>query len=181
MAHLSRRHVVQTSVAAFAASFISQKTFAQTSASEDALSLMRADPKFSDWIEILDYAGMSQYASGPDPFTAFVPTNDAFEKVPEVLAEVLRSKSRAFPETTLQVNFVRSHVIRDIHPLSDYAGKTAKLTSVAGNPITIDGTQSGVFLVSWVSLDRIAKVRITSAPIRASNAIIYPFDDLVRV
>ena len=78
--------------------------------------------------------------------------------------------------------FVRSHVVLDIHPLSELAGKSATLTSIAGTPIMIDVPQPGVYDVTWVSINsQTASTRIVSAPMMASNAIICPFDDVTLV
>lgn len=183
MSELSRRLALQTGIsAAFGAAFCSRALAQNSMAAEDALSIMSADPKFSDWVQILRYTGLAQYAAGDEKFTAFIPTNNAFQKYPEVLNAVLRSRSRAFPDTTTQVEFVRSHVILDIHPLSETNGAPTTLTSIAGNPITISEPQSGIYDVSWVSINQwTATTRIATAPIVASNAIIYAFNDVTLV
>jgi uncharacterized surface protein with fasciclin (FAS1) repeats len=180
MQNFSRRKAIATSAVAICASLVTKPGFAQTDASTpDALTLMTSDPQFSDWVQILNYTGLTQYAGGADKFTAFIPTNTAFKKDPSVIEAVLRSKSRAFPDTSTQVEFVRSHVIRDIHPLSELSGKNTMLTSIAGLPIHIDGRQAGVYIVSWTSVNsRMATIRVTDKPLVASNAIIYPFSDL---
>jgi uncharacterized surface protein with fasciclin (FAS1) repeats len=180
MLNFSRRQAIASSAVALCASLVTKPAFAQTDAlTPDALTLMSSDLQFSDWVQILNYTGVSQYAAGADKFTAFIPTDTAFKKDPSVLQAILRIKTRAFPDTSVQVEFVRSHVIRDIHPLSEFSGKNSTLTSIAGNPIHIDGRQPGVYTVSWTSLNlRIATIRVTDGPLVASNAIIYPFNDL---
>jgi uncharacterized surface protein with fasciclin (FAS1) repeats len=78
------------------------------------------------------------------------------------------------------VDFVRSHVLRDLHPLSEFNGKITQVTSLSGSPIEIDGTQSGNYLVKWTSVkEQFASAHFSGSPVIASNAIIYPFDDVV--
>jgi uncharacterized surface protein with fasciclin (FAS1) repeats len=183
MLTLSRRFALQATIgAAFAAVPLSRALSQPSSSTADAFSIMNSDPKFSDWVQILKFTGLAQYAASNQKFTAFIPTNAAFQKYPAVLWNLKLSRSKAFPDTTSQVMFVRSHVVLDIHPLSELGGKAATLTSIAGTPIMIDVPKPGVYDVTWVSINsQTASTRIISAPIMASNAIIYPFDDVTLV
>jgi uncharacterized surface protein with fasciclin (FAS1) repeats len=145
----------------------------------DAWSTLQADPNFSDVVMLIKYAGLGQYVE-TDRFTAFFPTNKAFDANPGILESLLRERTRAFPDTTLTVIFIRSHAIYDLHPLSEFSGKTATLTSISGNPIEINGTRPDVYTVRWVSVQsQFATAHIVDAPIVTSNAIIYPVDTVV--
>jgi len=183
MSNLSRRFALQVGIGATFAAIPLSRALSQPSPSAiDAFSTMSSDPQFSDWVQILKFTGLSQYAAGDLKFTAFIPTNAAFQKYPEVLWDVQRARSRPFPDTARQAEFVRSHVVLDIHPLAELEGKATTLTSIAGNPITIDVPQPGVYDVTWTSINSwTASTRIIRAPIVASNAIIYPFDDVTLV
>ena len=179
MLTVSRRQVFQATVLSGLAAACSKFSLAEAQPEGDALSIMSSDPRFSDWVQVLRYAGLAQYAQSGPKFTSFVPTNDAFQKYPEILQDVLRPRNKAFPDTTLQVQFVRSHVILDEHPLSEFAGKKVQLTAISGNPIDIDATQPGVYVVSWSGIPgKIATTTITGNPIAATNGIIYPFNEI---
>jgi uncharacterized surface protein with fasciclin (FAS1) repeats len=149
------------------------------STQQDAWSALESNPNFSDVVALLKYAGLGQYVQ-TDRFTAFFPTNKAFDSNPGILESLLKERSRAFPDTTLAVIFMRSHAIYDLHPLSEFSGKTVTLTSISGNPIEIDGTHPNVFTVRWVSVQsQFATAHIVDNPIVTSNAIIYPVDTVV--
>jgi uncharacterized surface protein with fasciclin (FAS1) repeats len=152
---------------------------AQQSGSQNAWDILAADPQFSDAVELFKYSGLVQYVQ-TDSFTAFVPTNAAFAKNPEVLPSLLRGKNRAFPDTTLAVNFVRSHAIQDMHPLSEFSGRYETLTAISGNPLTVDGRTPGVYVVTWISVaSKLATAHVVDKPIVATNALIYPVDTVV--
>jgi uncharacterized surface protein with fasciclin (FAS1) repeats len=177
--HIPRRKALITASIGTATILLAKASSAQTSAVEpSALQILQQHPEFSDWLRTLQFAGLSQYADTKPDFTAFVTTNAAFHKYPDVLAEVLRNNNtmgRDFPDTTLQVSFIRSHIIRDLHRLSESNGKISVLTSLTGTPITIDGTVPGSYIVTWVSLDqRVATTTLADNPIVANNALIYP-------
>jgi len=88
------------------------------------------------------YAGLAQYVQ-TDRFAALVPTNAAFDENPEVLPGLMIERSKASPNTTLAVNFIRSHAIYDFHPISEFSGRTQTLTATSGCPIRVDGQQPG--------------------------------------
>jgi uncharacterized surface protein with fasciclin (FAS1) repeats len=180
MQDLSRRKIFKASAIGLLASLPAKLSFADENLSgETALAVMAADPRFSDWVQVLEFAGLTQYAINAQ-FTAFVPTNAAFAKYPNILDTLLKGRGRAFADSTVPVQFIRSHVVLDLHPLSEFAGKKATVTAVSGSPITVDGTQSGVYTVTWQGLNSTsALARISDTPILASNAIIYAVDNVV--
>jgi len=179
MLTLYRRQAFQATLLSGLAIAVPKVVLAEADPQGDALSIMSSDPRFSDWVQVLRFSGLAQYAQSGPKFTALVPTNTAFQKYPEILQEVLRPRDKAFPDTTLQVQFVRSHVILDEHPLSEFSGKKVQLTALSGNPIDIDATQPGVYVVSWSGIPtKIATTTITGNPITATNGIIYPFSEI---
>ena len=177
---LGRRPVVGTAILGVLLAGQTATAQAQsTTASQDAWTVLMARPEFSDAVEIFKYAGLTQYVA-TDKFTAFIPTNAAFEKNPTVLPQLLRDRSRAFPDTTVAVQFIRSHAIYDMHPLSEFAGKQQTLTAISGLPITIDGRNAGSFKVSWVSVQSdTATAYVVDKPIVTANGVIYPIDNVV--
>ncbi len=78
------------------------------------------------------------------------------------------------------MQLIRSHVVLDLHPLSEFAGRKATVTAVSGSAITVDGTQPGIYTVTWQGLNgATALARISDTPILASNAIIYAVDSVI--
>ncbi len=183
MLHFSRRQATQSLVLGTFAALTAKASQADTASStKDALTIMEADPRFSDWIQILRFSGLTQYAQGSEKFTAFIPTNEAFVRYPYVLQTLLMGHTRAFPDTTRPVQFVRSHIIQDFHPLSEFTGRTTTVTALSGCPIRIDGSKPGTYSVVWKSIAyNIGEARVADAPIVTSNAIIYPIDNVVLV
>jgi uncharacterized surface protein with fasciclin (FAS1) repeats len=152
---------------------------AQSTGAPNAWDVISSRPEFSDAVRLFTYAGLTQYVQN-DRFTAFIPTNAAFAKNPDVLPSLLKEKSRAFPDTTLAVEFIRSHAIYDLHPLSDFKGKKSVLTAISGAPLTIDGTTPGTYVVTWVSVQsKTATAHVSDNPIVTANALIYPVDTVV--
>ncbi len=180
MQKLSRRNMFKASAIGLLASLPARVSFAdETLLGETALSLLASDPRFSDWVQVLEFAGLTQYAE-TSRFTAFVPTNAAFARYPDILDTLLKGRGRAFADSTVPVQFIRSHVVLDLHPLSEFAGRKATVTAVSGSPITVDGTQAGVYEVTWQGLNGAsASARIADTPILTSNAIIYAVDSVV--
>jgi uncharacterized surface protein with fasciclin (FAS1) repeats len=180
MPELSRRNVFKASTIGLLASLSAKVAFADENLSgETALDLLASDPRFSDWVQVLEFAGLTQYAES-SRFTAFVPTNAAFSKYPDILDSLLKGRGRAFADNTVPVQFIRSHVVLDLHPLSEFSGRKATVTAVSGSPITVDGTQSGIYTVTWESVNGTsASARIADTPILVSNAIIYAVDNVV--
>lgn len=183
MIHFSRRQATQSFIlGAFAALAVKPSNADSVSNTEDALTIMEADPRFSDWVQILRFSGLTQYAQGSDKFTAFIPTNQAFIRYPYVLQTLLMGRTRAFPDTTRPVQFVRSHIIQDFHPLSEFSGRMTTVTALSGCPIRIDGSKPGSYSVVWKSVAyNIGEAKVADTPIVASNAIIYPIDSVVLV
>ena len=180
MLELSRRNIFRASAIGVLASLPARISFADENLSgETALSLLASDPRFSDWVQVLEFAGLTQYAE-TSRFTAFVPTNAAFAKYPNILNTLLKGRGRAFADSSVPIQFIRSHVVLDLHPLSEFAGRKATVTAVSGADITVDGTQTGTYRVTWQGLNgTAASAQIADTPLLASNAIIYAVDNVV--
>ncbi len=182
MSNITRRDTLAAMTMGTVAALFAGSSRADAAASSgDALSLLSSDQKFSYWVQTLKFADLAGYFAANGKFTAFVPSNIALSKYPRVLAEVTRVDDDVVsPDSTNQAEFVRAHVVPGLHPLSDLLGKVSRLLSIAETPITIDGTLPGSYKVTWVSVDWLsATTRISNTPIIASNALLYPFDNVI--
>jgi uncharacterized surface protein with fasciclin (FAS1) repeats len=116
----------------------------------------------------------------------FAPTDEAAAKHPQIEQMLFGAQSPSarqkdvFPDTSRIVGIVRAHVIRGKHPLSEFQGKKETLDSLAGIPLVIDGTgpQITVTRTDPVSGKTVTLV-VTDQPMLATNAIIYPVNDVM--
>lgn len=189
MSLLSRRTMFKATAGAALVPVLSgliRPAAAQTIMS-DGYSVLAADERFTTWVQLIDAGGLQAYARAPTPYTVLAVTDAAFAKSPGIVKDLLgyqqesgsHNDADAFPDTSKIVKFVRSHVIKGKHFPNEVMGKKVTVTSVAGTPITIDGTMTPVS-VTWRSVDthNLVTAQITEAPIVAINAVIYPADDI---
>jgi uncharacterized surface protein with fasciclin (FAS1) repeats len=147
---------------------------------EDGFTVMASQSQFSTWVTILQLSGLAAYARGATPYTAFVPTETAFDKHPDIRTQLLPTAGSTFPDVTLLISLVRAHVTYGLHPLDGFVGKTVTLKSVAGSPIEVDGTNPQAMTVTWQSVQgEKAHGALNGQPILASNADIYPIDSVM--
>ena len=154
---------------------------AQSTAQMDGLTVMASDPRFRTWVSLVEAAGLAPSARGATPYTVFAPTETAFNRYPTLRQELLPNASQAFPDTGNLIRLVRAHVMYGLHPTSEFQGHRVTVRSVAGTPITVDGSNpQAALMVSWSTPGRgEATAHLTQAPIQASNADIYPLDDVI--
>jgi uncharacterized surface protein with fasciclin (FAS1) repeats len=180
MIKLSRRRALQASLVSTVAALPVSSALAQVAGgTQDAWQSIASDPRFSKFVQLLEFGGLVQYFK-TDVFTGFVPTDTAFSKDPSVFASLIPRKGRAFPDTAPVTNFMRSHALFDIHPLSEFSGKHATVTAISGSKIEITGMQPGVYVVKWLSVkSEYATANVVDKPIVSSNALLYPVDSVV--
>jgi uncharacterized surface protein with fasciclin (FAS1) repeats len=153
----------------------------------DAYSIMASMPDLTSWVTLIDAGGLQAQARAPVPYTIFPVTNAVFDANPQIAKQLLGYLSQsgthnaqdAFPDTTLIVKLVRSHVLRGKHFPSEMESKKVTVTTVAGTPMTIDATTSPV-AISWTSAanGRTASAQLVDPPIVCSNAVIYVINNL---
>ena len=153
-------------------------TPAQTETGRDALAIMTADPRFRTWVTLVERSGLAPSVRGKTPFTVFTPTEAAFNRYPDVRERMLAKTAAAFPDTCEVVQFIRSHVLLGLHPVSKLRGDREALTSIVGTSIELISSEP--VTVSWLSVVGLTgTATLGSAPLLASNAIIYPFNDTI--
>ncbi len=152
----------------------------QSTAQMDGFTVMASDPRFRTWVSLIQASGLAPSARGATPYTVFAPTEAAFSHYPTLRQDLLPSSANSFPDTGNLIRLVRAHVLYGLHPMSEFQGRRVTVRSVAGTPITVDGTASGPVMVSWSTPNRgEATAHLTQAPLQASNAAIYPLDDVI--
>ena len=122
-------------------------------------------------------AGLVETLSGAGPFTVFAPTNAAFEKLPSGAVDGLL-KPEAKKDLTGVLTY---HVVSGRMTAADLAkaiqdgGGTAKLTTVAGGPLT--ATQSGNTIT--LTDAKGGKSTVTQADVMQSNGVVHVVDTVL--
>ncbi len=160
-----------------------QQLLADTStpraANDDGLTVMREDGRFSEWIQLLGVSGLARTAELTHPYTMFVPTDDAMGPFALDYTEMLgvnHVNVNSTPDLPRINRVVRSHTLEGIHPLTEFKGKKVTLQSTFNTQVDVDGTQSGVLIVTVHRPGVTAVQRISTQPLMANNAIIYPVE-----
>ncbi|HVP10652.1 MAG TPA: fasciclin domain-containing protein [Phycisphaerae bacterium] len=190
----SRRAALGMGIASMAAVALGRPRigFAQDMADEeDAMTVIAQDGRFAQWVTLIDAANLEQRTAHPrGAYTAFIPTDDAFEKYPYAVRNILgqnRAPAHSDPfsmENAYRAAFVvRTHVVPGLHPMSEFEGKKVTLTNLAGTAVIIDGTQAGGATVTWEYQGGLLKAgkgtaKISGAPLRANMALIYALDPI---
>lgn len=166
---------------------LARPAYAQDTVMADGYSAMAADERFTTWVRLIDAGGLQGFARALTPYTVFAVTETGWKKYRQIAASLLayqqqsgsHNDANAFPDTSKIVALVRSHAVPGKHLSIEMMGKKLTLMSLAGTPIDVDGTATPV-TITWKSQagagTLIAPVEKT--PIIATNAVIYPIDDL---
>ena len=182
----SRRVVLGTGIAGVLAVTLGRTRIAAAAMEdlEDGLSVMADDGRFTQWLSLIHAGGMDRMAAGRRPYTVFAPTDQAFVPyqfgVRDLLGETGATKDEPFPDISRLVSILRTHTLRGLHPWAEFEGKKTTITSLAGSPIVVDATTPGKTTVMWSYRggNGTATANMLGAPLFASNAIIYPVDQL---
>lgn len=127
------------------------------------LESLKADPRFSTLVELLEAAGFTSDTSVLGPITLFAPTNDAFAAVDPATLDAIKNDPARLTE------LLSFHLVDAGITLSFLATLTS-VPTIYGEPLTV--TVAG----DVVSVNGVA----TIAPeIRASNGIIIPLDGIL--
>jgi uncharacterized surface protein with fasciclin (FAS1) repeats len=190
MSHLSRRTLFQVSAGA---ALLPAMGVLRTASAEvvvqdvmtDAYSYFASNEQFTTWVRLIAAGGLEASARGATQFTVFAPTDNAFEKYPQVMdllsyqTQVGKSGVNLFPDTSKIVKLVRSHVVLGKHFPKEATGGIMTATSLAGTPISVDTSKSPV-TVTWSGATTGGPVTgdLTSQPVNTFNAVIYPVDTI---
>ena len=187
--HFSRRLVFKAAASAAlvpALGGLARPAAAQTFMG-DGYSVMAADERFTTWVRLVDAGGLQSAARAPTPYTVLAVTDTAFAKFPQVVQNLLGYQTQAgshndanvFPDTSQIVRLLRSHVIAGKHLLAEMEGKNVTFTTVAGTPLTIEGSKMPL-TATWHSQSTQSNLvaLIPAEPLVAINAVIYPIDSI---
>lgn len=107
-----------------------------------------AAPNLTTLVSAVKAAGLATTLAGPGPFTVFAPTNDAFSRLaPGTVDTLLKPENKATLAKVLTYHVVPGTLtLSDIQAKVTAGGGKAVLTTVEGEPLTIELVGGGVQL-----------------------------------
>lgn len=107
-----------------------------------------AAPNLTTLVSAVKAAGLATTLAGPGPFTVFAPTNDAFSRLaPGTVDTLLKPEHKATLAKVLTYHVVPGTLtLADIQAKVTAGGGKAVLTTVEGEPLTIELVGGGVQL-----------------------------------
>jgi uncharacterized surface protein with fasciclin (FAS1) repeats len=107
-----------------------------------------AAPNLTTLVSAVKAAGLATTLAGPGPFTVFAPTNDAFSRLaPGTVDTLLKPENKATLAKVLTYHVVPGTLtLTDIQAKVTAGGGKAVLTTVEGEPLTIELIGGGVQL-----------------------------------
>ncbi|MCB8882768.1 hypothetical protein ACELLULO517_21160 [Acidisoma cellulosilytica] len=137
---------------------------------QNAATAMASNPDLSQWSYIVGQAGLKM-AAATNPVTVFALTDKGFNDINAVWHGALKTPGASgSPNYQKMQQLVRSQAILGLHPPSEFDGKKVTLTSVAGTPITVDGTVQGKLTVEM----KYATGAVSGMPMVSDQSVIYP-------
>lgn len=130
---------------------------------DDLASMIKSDPAYKSFSEVLTAAGMEDTLKGDGPFTLFIPTNDAFAKFPKDKMDKLMANKEEL------VKFVQLHII---------AGKLGKADVEAGKIKTMEGDELSLSVTDGIHLNNI---NVRSYEDKADNGTIHVIEEVITL
>src|SRR3954452_145489 len=126
----------------------------------DIVDTAVAAGSFNTLVTAVKAAGLVGTLKGKGPYPVFAPNDAAFAKLPPGTVEsLLKNKAKL-------AAILKYHVIPGRVKAADVAGKSLKVATVQGQPVSVDGSL-GV---------RVNDARVIQPDIEASNGIIHVID-----
>jgi uncharacterized surface protein with fasciclin (FAS1) repeats len=141
------------------------------------IGVAAGNENFSTLVAAVEAAGLLETLSGSGPFTVFVPTNDAFVKLPEgTIATLLKPENKATLTSILTYHVVsgKFDATAIVAAIKDNEG-VFTVTTVQGDKLVASLNGSDVMLKD--EKGNMSKVVI--ADVAASNGIIHAIDSVV--
>ncbi|KAK8183049.1 FAS1 domain-containing protein [Phyllosticta capitalensis] len=143
------------------------------------LTTISKDPDLSVFYSLFNATGGASGIPGPGleerfnfpkigPYTAFAPTNDAFENVPEPVVKLIT----AAPSYQLILAILRTHVARGSFEAEDLNNGSADVTSIEGFPLAFRLEEGGTKINGQAVLS-------PEEPLKAANGLVYKIDRVV--
>jgi uncharacterized surface protein with fasciclin (FAS1) repeats len=151
--------------------------------------ILSSDPRFTDYVRVIDFAGLGHRLEDAHDVTVFAPTNTAFAHADPNwrTTDVSDSVSNGGAWAQKRQRLIEQSFLNGIHPPSDFAGQKQNVRAMNGSIFHVDGSQPGAISITTGpalsgmgfrdTKPRIAKVELP--PINAKDGIIYPVDNIL--
>lgn len=133
-------------------------------AHDDLMATLRTDGHFSQFLKIVEASGFDKTLHGRGPFTVFVPTDEAFAKLPSELRESMQK------DPSRLRGLLAYHVIRGLVS-KDVLNHLRNIKTMSGAVVNVDYT-SGI---------RINHAHLTSGDHYGSNGMFHAVDELLSL
>ena len=151
---------------------------------------LKADPRFTDFNQVISVAGLAQELDDAGEITVFAPTNAAFAQSDPGWRASLAPHQRATGGSAIwrRQAWIEGAFITGSHPASEFAGKLQDVRSVDGTVFHVDGRVPGAVTVT-TGAQRPAGIGFATVkpraahlqlqPIQTRNGLIYPVDAII--
>jgi uncharacterized surface protein with fasciclin (FAS1) repeats len=147
-----------TSIIAVAASLL----WTTAGQAADLAATIAATPELSTFSAALKAAGLDDTLKGKGPFTVFVPTDEAFKRLPaNTMTNLMKPENKEQLTKLLTIHVLPAKVVT-----KDMEGKMYKTKTLNGKEVEIDADDPGEGI-------RVSKAKITRADIPADNGIVH--------
>ena len=175
----SKSKVLGVAIALASMSVTAQLTVggSQMSPARDIIDNTATSAEHTTLISAVEKAGLVRTLKGAGPFTVFAPTNDAFEQLPDGVADgLLEPRNKAQLSKTLTYHVVPGDLDAAALRQRITAGNgAATLQTVEGEALKV--TTSGDALV--VTDARGQEARVTIPDVRQSNGVVHVVDKVL--
>lgn len=131
--------------------------------SPDAREFIKDDPNFSIFFELLEATDLKDILSCEGPFTIMIPTNQAFQRNPDLLESLFNPRNR-----DLVQNMLMHHFIADYKLERDF--RRGRIDTLAGSKVDIQTSTLRFDLVPVSSTD----LTTCNAVLHAINEPLFP-------
>lgn len=136
--------------------------FSASASAADVVEVIAANPKLTIFAAAVKSAGLTDKLKEKGPFTVFVPTDEAFKRLPGKALDNLMK-----PENHEQlVKLVSYHIVAARIAAKDMDGKMYNTKTIMGKEIEIDADDPGEGI-------RINKVKIAATDEVADNGVVH--------
>ena len=151
---------------------------------------LRADERFSDFDEIVGFAGLTHDLDSAGEITIFAPTNAAFARSDPSWRVHVNPDQNATGGAAIwrRQALVKAARIAGRHPPAEFAGKLQDVKSVGGTVFHVDGRVPGVITITTGAQQATGMgftagpahtARLQLPPIQTRNGLIYPIDAII--
>lgn len=149
---------------------------AVTAADGNLAAVLGAEPRFAALVQA---AGMTPVLEGKAPYTILAPTASALDALPPGTLERLQQPAAKAELTAL----LRRHILPgtitavDLARAVETAGGTAKLATMAGDPLTVGRTDGGFRITDAAG----RSAQLVGTEQAASNGVVHRIDSVLPV